>query len=139
MSLSEPQLNTYYIPVFLRRCDAYREYIIKAGKRELKLPPYTTNHAGQVTVYHGELFCRLPNCYHNHVPISTTRKLRQHLIRHGIQVATKPPGRLSTGQEDATIQWYKSLLEVENDNDDNIIDEGKVTDDKESEGNTVAH
>ncbi|KAK4863529.1 hypothetical protein LT330_002307 [Penicillium expansum] len=69
MSLPDPLVDSHNCPVFLRGCNAYREYLLKTEARELKLPPYTTaslNPAGQAIVYHGEVFCRVPSCTHKH-------------------------------------------------------------------------
>jgi hypothetical protein len=42
MSVSDPLLDSYNCPAFLRCCNAYREYLVKTEARELKLPLYTT-------------------------------------------------------------------------------------------------
>lgn len=41
MSVSDPLLDSYNCPAFLRTCNAYREYLVKTEARELKLPLYT--------------------------------------------------------------------------------------------------
>ncbi|CAI7673386.1 unnamed protein product [Penicillium palitans] len=118
MSVSDPLLDSYNCPAFLRTCNAYREYLVKTEARELKLPLYTTNSAGETIVYHGEVYCRVPGCKHNHVPTSATNNLRQHLIRHGLHLPTSATGRLTQARKDAAIRWYKSLFEAEEDDDD---------------------
>lgn len=42
MSVSDPLLDSYNCPAFLRSCNAYREYLVKTEGRELTLPLYTT-------------------------------------------------------------------------------------------------
>ncbi|KGO77301.1 hypothetical protein PITC_092610 [Penicillium italicum] len=123
MSLSDSLLDSYNCPVFLRCCDAYKEYILKTEARELKLPPYTTNPAGQAIVYHGEVFCRVPSCSYKHIAISATNNLRQHLLRHGVQLAANTAGRLTQAKKDAAIKWYNSLFKAEESDDHEDGDE----------------
>ncbi|CAI7639302.1 unnamed protein product [Penicillium crustosum] len=129
MSVSDPVLDSYNCPAFLRCCNAYREYLVKTEARELQLPLYTTNSAGEIIVYHGEVYCRVPGCKHNHVPTSATNNLRQHLIRHGLHLPTSATGRLTQARKDAAIQWYKSLFEAEEDDDNNNSDDDDAEDD----------
>ncbi|CAI7622964.1 hypothetical protein ACN42_g6627 [Penicillium freii] len=133
MSLSDPLLDSYNCPAFLRSCNAYREYLVQTEARELKLPLYTTNSAGEIIVYHGEVYCRVPGCKHNHVATSATNNLRQHLIRHGLHLPTSATGRLTQARKDAAIRWYKSLFEAEEDDDDENSDEDDDADDDHAE------
>jgi uncharacterized membrane protein YfhO len=77
-------------------------------------------------------------------PISAT-DIRQHFISHGVQIATDASGQLKQAQEDAAVQWYKSVQEVEEDNyeedeedeeeeDDEHNDEDKHDEDYEDDG-----
>ncbi|KAJ5514547.1 hypothetical protein N7463_004099 [Penicillium fimorum] len=73
------------------------------------------------------------NC--TQVSISSTTKLRQHLIRHDVQVATNPSGRLSKDKKDVAIQWYNSLVEAEeNNNKDNVKGKGNNDNEDGDEG-----
>ncbi|KAJ5406623.1 hypothetical protein N7465_007907 [Penicillium sp. CMV-2018d] len=129
MSLSDPLLDSYNCPAFLRSCNAYREYLVKTEARELKLPLYTMNSAGEIIVYHGEVYCRVPGCKHNHVPTSATNNLRQHLIRHGLYLPRSATGRLTQARKDAAIRWYNSLFEAEEDDDENSDEDDDAEDD----------
>ncbi|KAJ5384990.1 hypothetical protein N7517_002901 [Penicillium concentricum] len=111
MALPDPLLDSYNCPSFLRSCDAYREYLIRAEAREIMLPPYTTNSAGQVTVYHGEIFCRVPSCQRKH----------------------------SKDQRDAAIQWYSSLLEAEDNANKNYDEDNGGNDKEDGDENTAVH
>ncbi|KAJ5954643.1 hypothetical protein N7501_008922 [Penicillium viridicatum] len=133
MSLSDPVLDSYNCPAFLRCCNAYREYLVKTEARELKLPLYTTNSAGEIIVYHGEVYCRVPGCKHNHVATSATNNLRQHLIRHGLHLPRSATGRLTQARKDAAIRWYKSLFEAEEDDDENSDEDDDAEDDHAEE------
>ncbi|KAJ5944553.1 hypothetical protein N7516_004721 [Penicillium verrucosum] len=133
MSVSDPLLDSYNCPAFLRSCNAYREYLVKTEARELNLPFYTTNSAGEIIVYHGEVYCRVPGCKHNHVATSATNNLRQHLIRHGYHLPTSATGRLTQARKDAAIRWYKSLFGAEEDDDDENSDDDDAEDDDEGD------
>ncbi|KGO41242.1 hypothetical protein PEX1_071520 [Penicillium expansum] len=93
--------------------------------------PDPLNPAGQAIVYHGEVFCRVPSCTHKHIAISATNNLRQHLIKHGLQLATNVAGRLTQAKKDAAIKWYNSLFKAEEndgheDSDENGDENGDV-------------
>ncbi|KAF4761677.1 hypothetical protein N7455_002668 [Penicillium solitum] len=133
MSVSDPLLDSYNCPAFLRSCNAYREYLVKTEGRELTLPLYTTNSAGEIIVYHGEVYCRVPGCRHNHVPTSATNNLRQHLIRHGLRLSTSATGRLTQARKDAAMRWYNSLFEAEEDDDDDNNSDDDDDDDAEDD------
>ncbi|CAI7586468.1 unnamed protein product [Penicillium glandicola] len=110
-----------------------REYLLMTEARELKLPPYMLNSAGQVSVHHGEVCCHVPTCQHKHVSISPTTN-RQRLISHGIQFATNASGRSAQTQEDAAIiQLYNSMLEAADEDDED--NDGDEDDDNEEDNN----
>lgn len=108
---------------------------------------------------HDEVFCRVPSHQQNHVSASSTPRLSdlvinwvqnpisatdicQHFISHGVQVATHASGQLKQAQEDAAVQWYKSVQEVEEDDyeedeeeeDEEHNDEDKHDEDYEDDG-----
>ncbi|KAJ5959973.1 uncharacterized protein N7479_007123 [Penicillium vulpinum] len=47
MSSTYPFLCSYHCPPFLQSCHAYKQYLIKAEAKEIKLPPYTISSAGK--------------------------------------------------------------------------------------------
>ncbi|OQE30344.1 hypothetical protein PENFLA_c003G02203 [Penicillium flavigenum] len=120
-------LDSYNCPALLRS-NMHTEHVLKSESQELKFPPYTSNSAGQIIVGHGEVFCHVPSYQQNHNPISATG-IRQHFISHGVQVATDASEQLKQAQEDAAIQWYKSVQEVEE--DDYEEDEEEEEDDED--------
>ncbi|KAJ5236258.1 hypothetical protein N7489_006349 [Penicillium chrysogenum] len=124
------------------------EHVLKSESQELKFPSYTSDIVG-----HGEVFCRVPSYQQNHVSASSTPKfpelnpisaidIRQRFISHGVQIATDASGQLKQAQEDAAVQWYKSVQEVEEDDyeedeeeeDDEHNDEDKHDEDYEDDG-----
>ncbi|KAJ6142779.1 hypothetical protein N7471_002232 [Penicillium samsonianum] len=117
----------FVVPAFLRANGAYRRYLQDGAVGELSLPQYELTPNGEVTVYYGEVVCRLANCGHRWVSFYDTRNLRLHLRRHGVIVAWTQRGRMSQGAMDAAIAWYEA---DEGEIDTNIADEevGEVED-----------
>ncbi|CAG8001021.1 unnamed protein product [Penicillium nalgiovense] len=140
MPFRDPLLDGYNCPVLLRS-NMHREHVLKSESQEPKLPPYMSNSAGRIVVGHDEVFCRVPSHQQNHNPISAT-DICQHFISHGVQVATHASGQLKQAQEDAAVQWYKSVQEVEEDDyeedeeeeDEEHNDEDKHDEDYEDDG-----
>ncbi|KGO66973.1 hypothetical protein PITC_038530 [Penicillium italicum] len=97
-------------PVFLHSCAAYRRYLQKGAAGELSLPPYEETMDGEIIVRYGEVYCRIPGCEHQRIPLSNTRSLRTHLRSHGGTVARYPPGRISQGAQDMAIAWFQALF-----------------------------
>ncbi|CAI7583790.1 unnamed protein product [Penicillium glandicola] len=112
-------------PIFLATNPAYLRYLQDGVAGHLSLPAYDQTPNGEVIVYPGEVFCRLPNCEHRRIPLAEIRNLRDHIRRHGVMVAWAPSGRVSQTTMNAVITWYEALFisQGSGDNGDDQQDE----------------
>ncbi|KAJ5117005.1 hypothetical protein N7456_001353 [Penicillium angulare] len=116
--------------------EIYKEYLDRGRAGTLRLPPYEHNDEGMVIVNPGEAFCRVQSCEKQREPLPTL--MRQHVKRHGINVAPIVKGKVPLLAQDKVLEWYKALLAS---SDTTTTSESLITDDngkKSEEGQSKA-
>ncbi|KAJ5086269.1 hypothetical protein NUU61_007576 [Penicillium alfredii] len=84
------------LPIFLSNCPAYDEY----------------DDEGLVTVYHGEFWCRWPQCHRGKKGFNATNNLRKHVASvHNLAVKLADVGNLTGTEQDAIRTWYDDLID----------------------------
>ncbi|KAJ5733973.1 hypothetical protein N7493_002759 [Penicillium malachiteum] len=114
-------------PAFLKNFPRFQWYREEAMAGRLRLPPYEKTAEGDVIVYPGEIFCRIPHCEKGVTPISRTTNLRHHLVNVHREKCTPRPGGLLTQEEKAqAMAWFNSLRSSAGE-DNGYVDEGQAT------------
>ncbi|KAJ5621821.1 hypothetical protein N7528_005053 [Penicillium herquei] len=121
-------------PVFLKNVPRFQWYREEGMAGRLQLPPYERTVSedqfqsatdcfptlnadrsylqpdGEIIVYSGEVFCRVPHCEKNVVPVSSTPNLRNHILNvHRERCKPRRAGALTHEEKAQSIVWFNSL------------------------------